>query len=90
MTITLLKTDTTDFWATIVIAIDATTKTIDGGSKVTSYSVTETTTVNKGEKVFCSTTEKKKMAKGFTREMTTEVAMRIASDRCSEMGYVVA
>lgn len=86
-TITLIKTDATGFWATIEIAIESTIKTIDGGSKTTSYSLTETTTVNKGEKVFCSTTDKKTLAKGYTLEMATADAMHLAGKRCSEMGY---
>lgn len=84
--ITLLKTDG-NFWATIEIAISSAVKAIDGGSKVTAYTITETCTVNKGDKVFCQTTERRSMPKGYTGEMTTGEAMRIAADRCATMGY---
>jgi hypothetical protein len=90
-TITLIKTDAaTDFWATIEITIESSIKVIDGGSKTTAYSLTETTTVNKGDAVFCATTEKKPLAKGYTGEMATAEAMHLAAKRCAEMGYAVA
>lgn len=87
-TITLIKTDAaSNFWATIEIAITSAVKVIDGGSKTTAYTLTETCTVNKGDAVLCTTTESHKMAKGYTAEMTTEEAMHIAAKRCTEMGY---
>lgn len=90
-TITLIKADAaTDFWATIEISIESSIKVIDGGSKTTAYSLTETTTVNKGNAVMCSTSQKTALAKGYTGEMATAEAMHLAAKRCTEMGYAVA
>lgn len=85
--ITLIKTSANDFWATIEIAITSDVKVIDGGSKTTVYAITETCTVNKGEKVLCQTADRRTMPKGYTGEMTTGEAMRVAADRCVSMGY---
>ena len=87
MTITMLKTYL-NAWATIEVSVSSAIKTIDGGSTVTAYSLEEVLTVNKGESVIVSTTEKTNMPKGYTREMATDAAMRRAASHC-DFGYAV-
>jgi len=86
-TITLLKnTESLNAWATIEVSVSSAIKTIDGGSTVTAYSLQEVLTVNKGERVLVSTTEKTNLPKGYTREMATDAAMRRAASHC-DFGY---
>ena len=87
MTITMLKTSL-NAWATIEVSVLSAIKTIDGGSTVTAYSLEEVLTVNKGESVMVSTTEKTNLPKGYTREMATDAAMRRAASQC-DFGYAV-
>ena len=86
-TITLMKINDANYWATIEIAISSAVKVIDGGSKTTAYYITEICTVNKGETIMVETSKIRTMPKGYTRETTTGEAMRIAADRCTAMGY---
>ena len=87
MIITMLKTYL-NVWATIEVSVSSAIKTIDGGSTVTAYSLEEVLTVNKGESVMVSTTEKTNLPKGYTREMATDAAMRRAASHC-DFGYAV-
>lgn len=86
-TITMLKTSL-NAWATIEVSVSSAIKTIDGGSTVTAYSLEEVLTVNKGESVMVSTTDKTNLPKGYTREMATDAAMRRAASHC-DFGYAV-
>ena len=87
MTITMLKTYL-NAWATIEVSVSSAIKTIDGGSTVTAYSLEEVLTVNRGERVWVSTTKKTNLPKGCTREMATDAAMRRAASHC-DFGYAL-